>query len=168
MCACHSTKPCRNGTKLRWYGKVSDQSEREFPKCAKFVKENEMEREFSVRIKLPKIRVYLSSLFSFPEVPQNFAVFFSALKISGNSHQSVWSNGNMISSELDMISSWILEKKIFHIYAYRVLSSILTYHASFQTGRSNNSLFSGRTLGQHRKDVIVRSRQTWSKKHRRK
>lgn len=74
MCACHSTKPCRNGTKLKWYGKVSDQSEREFTKCAKFVKENEMEREFSVRIKLSKIRVYLSSLFSFPEVPQNFAV----------------------------------------------------------------------------------------------
>ena len=52
-----------------------------------------METKGILGIKFQKIRVYLSRLFSFPEIPQNqFAAFFSALEISGNSH-SVWSKG---------------------------------------------------------------------------
>ena len=52
-------------------------------------------------------------------------------------------------------------RKIPYLRAPIYYPLFLTYHASFQTDRSNNSLFSGRTLGQQRKGIIVRSGPTY-------
>ena len=101
----------------------------EFQECAKFAlgkSWNKLNGKGILGMKFSKIRVYLSTLFSYPEIPPMERT----------------------------------EKRTTTAMICSFLKTFLTYHESFQTDGSKNSLFSGRALGEDRKDITVRSDST--------